>query len=133
MMWEECGVVRDATSLTRGLARLTELRARIEEVDVRPSEEGWNDLAHVLDLRAGVTIAEATLLGTLARRESRGCHNRSDYPELDPALRVNFRMRLGEDGALSEPQPEPVPAVRAELDEWMRRPWDADVEGRLLE
>ncbi len=132
LMWEECGVVRDDPSLKRGLARLAELRSRIGDVDVRPSEEGWNDLAHVLDLRAGLTIAEATMKGALVRRESRGCHNRSDYPDLDPALRVNFHMRL-EDGALSEPEPVPVPTVRAELEEWMSRPWDADVEGRLLE
>jgi succinate dehydrogenase / fumarate reductase flavoprotein subunit len=131
-MWEECGVVRDDPSLTRGLARLAELRSRIGDVDVRPSEEGWNDLAQVLDLRAGLTIAEATMKGALVRRESRGCHNRSDYPDLDPALRVNFHMRL-EDDMLSEPEPVPVPTVRAELEEWMNRPWDADVEGRLLE
>jgi len=133
LMWEECGVVRDGDALTRGLARLAELRARLGEVDVRPSEEGWNDLAHVLDLRAGFAVAEATFKGALARRESRGCHSRSDYPDLDPALRVNFHMRLAEDGELSEPEPVPVPNVRAELDEWMSRPWDADVEGRLLE
>jgi succinate dehydrogenase / fumarate reductase flavoprotein subunit len=133
LMWEECGVVRDGDALTRGLARLAELRARLGEVDVRPSEEGWNDLAHVLDLRAGFAVGEATFKGALARRESRGCHSRSDYPDLDPALRVNFQMRLAEDGELSEPEPVPVPNVRAELDEWMSRPWDADVEGRLLE
>lgn len=34
--------------------------------------------------------ARATLESALERRERRGCHNRSDYPETDTALRVNL-------------------------------------------
>ncbi|MEP7021309.1 MAG: hypothetical protein ABI808_11695 [Pseudonocardiales bacterium] len=48
----------------------------------------------MLDLRAGVPLAEATLRGALVRTETRGCHNRSDFPDLDEALRVNFRSGL---------------------------------------
>ena len=32
------------------------------------------------------------MLGAKARRETRGCHNRSDHPELDPALTVNHHV-----------------------------------------
>ena len=106
---------------------------RVKHVDVRPSEEGWNDLAQVLDLQAGLTVAEATLRGALVRTETRGCHNRSDFPELDPALQVNFQMRLTSEGALSDPAPVAVPPVPAELQEWLEKPWDIDFEGRLLE
>jgi succinate dehydrogenase / fumarate reductase, flavoprotein subunit len=133
VMWEECGVVRDEASLARGCKQLTDIRARLADVDVRPSEEGWNDLAHVLDLGAALTVAEATFAGALVRRETRGCHNRSDCPELDPALTVNFRMRLTDDGGLSDPEAVPVPLVRAELQAWMQTSWDARLEGRLLE
>jgi succinate dehydrogenase / fumarate reductase flavoprotein subunit len=133
VMWEHCGVVRDGAAMTKGLVRLAELGERVGDVDVRPSEEGWSDLAQVLDLRAGLAAAEATLHGALARRESRGCHSRSDCPDLDPALRVNFQMCLDTDGALTQPQPVPVPSARAELEGWMNRPWDAELAGRLLE
>ena len=34
--------------------------------------------------------ARATLEGALERRETRVCHNRSDYPELDPSMQVNL-------------------------------------------
>jgi succinate dehydrogenase / fumarate reductase, flavoprotein subunit len=34
--------------------------------------------------------ARATLESALERRETRGCHNRSDYPGLDSALQVNL-------------------------------------------
>ena len=71
-MWEHAGVVRDEASLQVGLDRLAELRGRLGDVDVRPTEEGWGDLAHRLDLGAGIAVAEATLAGALgpARRRA---------------------------------------------------------------
>jgi hypothetical protein len=35
----------------------------VARVDVRPSAEGYHDLAHALDLRASLLLAEAMLLG----------------------------------------------------------------------
>ena len=81
-MWETCGVVRDHAGLEHGLDRVVELRGLASEVDVRPTSEGYADLAHALDLRASLLAAEATLLGALARRESRGAHQRRDHPAL---------------------------------------------------
>jgi succinate dehydrogenase / fumarate reductase flavoprotein subunit len=133
VMWEHCGVVRDGAGMTKGLDRLAELGERVGDVDVRPSEEGWGDLAQVLDLRAGLAAADATLHSALARRESRGCHSRSDFPDLDPTLRVNFQMYLDTGGALTQPQPVPVPSERTELEGWMNQPWDTELAGRLLE
>ena len=92
LMWECCGVVRDEQGLTQGLGRLAAIRSLLGAVDVRPSAEGWGDLATACDLRAGLAVAEATLIGALARRETRGCHNRSDFPALDPALGVNLTI-----------------------------------------
>ena len=51
-MWETCGVVRDQAGLRRGLERVAELRELAREVDVRPTAEGYADLADALDLRA---------------------------------------------------------------------------------
>jgi len=133
VMWERCGVVRDETGLLDGIARLDEIRAVLGDVDVRPSAEGWSDLAQLIDLRAGLLVAEATMRGALARRESRGCHNRTDFPELDPALRVNFHHRLGDDGRPIDPWSEPVPPVPDELLPWLEQAGPADLAGRLLE
>lgn len=133
LMWEHCGVVREAGSLGEGRSGISELRARLDEVDVRPTEEGWGDLAQVLDLRAGLTVAEATLEGARVREETRGCHNRLDFPELDPSLQVNFQTQLTANGTLAPLDPVPPPEVRAELREWLTRPWDVDLESRLLE
>jgi succinate dehydrogenase / fumarate reductase, flavoprotein subunit len=133
VMWERCGVVRDDAGLRDGLSRLDEIRAVVADVDVRPSAEGWSDLAQLVDLRAGLLVAEATMRGALARRESRGCHNRADFRDLDPALQVNFYNGLGEDGRLVDPWSEPVPPVRDELRTWLNHAGPADPAGRLLE
>jgi succinate dehydrogenase / fumarate reductase, flavoprotein subunit len=131
-MWETCGVVRDQAGLGRGLERVAELRELAGQVDVRPTSEGYADLAHALDLRASLGTAEATLLGALARTESRGAHQRRDHPQLSPELRVNFQARADADGRLGT-DPKPVPPVPAELRAWVEVGEDLSTAGRLLE
>ena len=97
-MWRFCGVVRTAAELQEGLRVLDDVRTHVSEVDVRPSDEGWFSLAHAFDLRAMLSTAEATLRAALARTETRGAHNRADYPDLDPRLRINFICTLDADG-----------------------------------
>jgi succinate dehydrogenase / fumarate reductase flavoprotein subunit len=131
-MWETCGVVRDQAGLQRGLERVAELRELAGQVDVRPSSEGYGDLAHALDLRASLAAAEATLLGALARTESRGAHQRRDYPALSPELQVNLQTRLDVSGRLSTAT-RPVPPVQPELQALANTTQDVSVAGRLLE
>jgi succinate dehydrogenase / fumarate reductase flavoprotein subunit len=131
-MWETCGVVRDQAGLEHGLDRVAELRELAREVDVRPTSEGYADLAHALDLRASLTAAEATLLGALARHESRGAHQRRDHPELSPRLRVNFQTRLDIDRRLTTAT-QPVPPIPSDLRALADASQDVSVAGRLLE
>jgi succinate dehydrogenase / fumarate reductase, flavoprotein subunit len=131
-MWETCGVVRDQAGLQRGLDRVVELRELAADVDVRPTSEGYADLAHALDLRGSLAAAEATLLGALARTESRGAHQRRDHPELSPELRVNFRVRSDAAGRLTTTA-DPVPPVPSKLQAWADATEDVGVAGRLLE
>jgi succinate dehydrogenase / fumarate reductase flavoprotein subunit len=127
LMWEQCGVVRSETGLRDALKEVIALREAAVDVDVRPGAEGWTDLAHALDLRAGLVSAEATLRCAIERRETRGAQIRADYPDLDPALQVNFHV-----DARMEPWSEPVPPVPPGLREWIERPVELSA-GRLLE
>jgi len=77
-MWNHVGVVRDAAGLERFLALHGDLAARLST-----SVEGRN-LATVTGL-----IARAAL----ARKESRGGHYRSDYPDTDATLRHRSVVR----------------------------------------
>jgi succinate dehydrogenase / fumarate reductase flavoprotein subunit len=132
-MWEWCGVTRDDAGLEKCRSRLAEIGKLVGDVDVRPSAEGWSDLAQLVDLRAGLLAADATVRGALARRETRGCHNRTDRPELDPALQVNFHTRADDDGGVLEPWSVPVPPVPDELVGWLAEAGPPDLAGRLLE
>jgi succinate dehydrogenase flavoprotein subunit len=132
LMWEHCGVVRDETGMQDGLRKLGDLTQAAESVDIRPGQEGWVELEHVLDLRAGLRTAEATLRCGLERRESRGAHARADFPAVDPALERNFYTRVeGRDRPLTV-WSEPVPAIPAPLKRLLTDE-EMEVAGRLLE
>jgi succinate dehydrogenase / fumarate reductase flavoprotein subunit len=133
LMWERCGVIRDEAGLREGLAGIGELTGAAERVDVRPGEEGWTDLAHALDLRAGLLASAATLRGALERRETRGAHNRLDYPGIDPQMQVNFHARLDPESRGLEVWREPVPPVPDHLGQWAVEGEELDVSDRLLE
>ena len=132
LMWEHGGVVRDEGRMRDGLLKLGEIADASRTVDIRPGEEGWFELAHVLDLRAGLRTAEATLRCALERRESRGAHNRSDFPGLDPGLQRNFYVRLGHRDTPMTVWSEPVPGIPAGLRALVAED-ELPVAGRLLE
>lgn len=121
LMWEHCGVVRDQAGLGEGLDGLAQIRDASHQVDVRPGAEGWSDLVNLLDLRAGLIAAEATIRAALERRETRGAHNRSDFPQLDPTLGVNFHSRAEPDPGQVLVWSEPVPSPTPEQEEWLEK------------
>ncbi|KJK46100.1 succinate dehydrogenase, partial [Lentzea aerocolonigenes] len=124
-MTEHAGVVRDESSLRKGLAELDELEERIRDVGVHPDLAGFQDLAHAFDLKSSALAARATLECALERRETRGCHNRSDFPDLDPAQQVN--LVWAGPGWVDR---EEIPAVPDEIAALMR---DVDTAGKLVE
>ncbi|MEV4537750.1 FAD-dependent oxidoreductase [Asanoa sp. NPDC049518] len=107
------GVVRDEPGLLAGLAELDAIEDRMRDVGIHPDIAGFQDLAHAFDLASSALAARATLAAALERRETRGCHNRGDYPDLDPALRVNLVWSPAT-GVVHEEIP-PVPTELAEL------------------
>ncbi|MEU7897394.1 FAD-dependent oxidoreductase [Nonomuraea sp. NPDC049152] len=126
LMWERCGVVRDEDGLKNALAGIQELIARVADADVAPTAEGYDDLAHVLDLRGSLLVADATVRGALARRETRGAHNRSDYPALAEPVTLEFTSDRGL-------RARAVPTLAPELARLVELTPDHEANGRLLE
>jgi succinate dehydrogenase / fumarate reductase flavoprotein subunit len=99
-MADDVGPLRDAARLRRALARIEELTVALGErpfgaptaFDLRRLE--WFDLRNML-LVGRVVAATA-----LAREESRGAHQREDFPDVEPAWRVNQTVRWRE-GAIA--------------------------------
>ncbi|GAT71979.1 fumarate reductase flavoprotein subunit [Microbacterium sp. HM58-2] len=119
------GVVRSDEGLRAGLAELDLIEERMQDVGIHPDIAGFQDLAHAFDLKASALAARATLEAARERRETRGCHNRSDYPDLDPALQVNL-VWSPRDGVTREE----IPAIPEEIAGLMR---EVDTTGKLVE
>lgn len=125
IMTEYCGVVRDEEGLKTGLEKLDEVEAKFADVGVHPDLAGYAELAHAFDLKSSILAARATLQSALERRETRGAHNRSDYPEMDPNLKVN--MVWSPDGTVVQ---EPIPDVPEEIQALIG---DVSQDGKLVE
>ena len=124
-MTQHAGVVRSEKGLRAGLAELDMIEGRMEDIGIHPDIAGFQDLAHAFDLKASALAARATLEAALERRETRGCHNRSDYPDTDPTLQVN--LVWSPTGGVTH---ESIPEIPAEIAELMR---EVDTEGKLVE
>ncbi|MFI1485445.1 FAD-dependent oxidoreductase [Streptomyces sp. NPDC020747] len=124
-MTEHAGVVRDEDGLRAGLAELAEIDARMKNVGIHPDIAGFQDLAHAFDLKSAALAARATLEAAIERRETRGCHNRSDYPAMDPALQVNlvWSPKTGITRESIAPVPDEIAAAMEEV----------STEGKLVE
>ena len=125
IMTEHAGVVRDEVGLRAGLAELEVIEARMANLGIHPDIAGFQDLAHAFDLKSAVVAARATLEAALERRETRGSHNRSDYPELDPSLQVN--LVWSGPGRIER---EAIPPIPDEIASLMR---EVSSEGKLVE
>ncbi|WP_067246492.1 FAD-binding protein [Microbacterium resistens] len=124
-MTEHAGVVRDEEGLRTGLAELDGIEERMARVGIHPDIAGFQDLAHAFDLRSSALAARATMEAALERRETRGCHNRSDYPDMDPALQVNLVWSPGTGVTREE-----IPPIPEEIGRLIR---EVDQAGKLVE
>jgi succinate dehydrogenase/fumarate reductase flavoprotein subunit len=83
LTWEKVGPLRDADGLQEALAGIEEIRAESQDIrlaDIKPCNL---DILDVIELPHMLATAEAIAASSLERRESRGAHVRSDFPERD--------------------------------------------------
>ena len=106
-------IIREEKGLKVGLGKVQDLVERSARAGTGgPNGKNFNPGWHAaLDLQSMVNNAHALFLGAIERRESRGAHTRSDYPELDEELgKVNFVVRKdGSEMKLDSMAKEPIP------------------------
>ena len=80
--------------LRAGLAHLKRLRAKID--GALAAQNRW-ELTRCLEVRNLYDLGEIAFLAALERKESRGLHQRSDYPYTDPLLggKLLYLRRVG--------------------------------------
>ena len=100
IMWKYCGVIKNETLLLEGLSKIESIKTKLSDVDVRIDQYNCEDLALILDLQSSLISAKATIVSALQRKESRGAHQRSDFPLLDPLFKFNCVVSIEDDNNL---------------------------------
>jgi succinate dehydrogenase / fumarate reductase, flavoprotein subunit len=98
VMADDVGPFRSAAKLERALAGIGDLTAELGE---RPFGDGRRfDMQRIdwFDLRNMLVVARVVTLAALRRRESRGAHQREDFPGMLPEWRVNQVARWHDGG-----------------------------------
>jgi succinate dehydrogenase / fumarate reductase flavoprotein subunit len=94
------GVFRTGEKLTEALATIRELRARSAHAPVVDKGSVYNsNLLHALELENLLDLAEVTVMGALARQESRGAHARRDFATRDDVNWLKHTLAWRTDGA----------------------------------
>ncbi len=133
IMWENGGVVKNEEKLKEGVKKIKDLKEASKNLDVRPDSEGYQDLMLAFDLEASIVSSEATLLSALNRRESRGAHQREDFPEIAKDENVNIRIELDKDQSINLYK-ESIPSLNKKLEELINKTKEiSSFEGMLLE
>ena len=100
IMWEYCGVVKNEKLLNTGLKKIREIKNKLHNICVRIYDHNCQDLITVMDLESSIITAEATILSALKREESRGAHQRNDYPEINSEKCYNTLIKLDKNNNL---------------------------------
>jgi len=100
IMWKYCGVIKNETLLLEGLSKIESIKTKLSDVDVRIDQYNCEDLALIFDLQSSLFSAKATIVSAIQRNESRGAHQRSDFPLLDPLFQFNCVVSMDDDNNL---------------------------------
>jgi len=112
-MYDDAGVFRNSERLERCLAKVGELRERGRNVVVDDTGDRFNtDLVSVFELESMLEMADCLVTGALARTESRGAHQRLDFPNRDDEHFLVHQLTLREPDGPPRVETLPVTLTR---------------------
>ena len=114
-MWDLAGPFRTGDKLSAALARIKEMKHNLEHLRIGAEQRFNLDVQDGFELRAMITIAETVVQAALSRTESRGAHQREDFPLTDYQLIKNQVLEL-RDGELLCRWAQPVRLDRSQLE-----------------
>ena len=95
LMWEKAGPFRIGAKLAGALGRIQQMqRDDLPNITVTDETLYNLDLLDWFELRAMLTTAEAVVGSALSRNESRGAHQREDFPDSNESLLKNQVMEM---------------------------------------
>jgi succinate dehydrogenase / fumarate reductase, flavoprotein subunit len=102
VMMDDVGIFRDPEGMANAVERVAELKERFRHVAVNDKGKRFNtDLLEVWELENLLDLAQVTAVCALNRTESRGAHQRADYPgRNDDEWLKHSLASLGSDGSV---------------------------------
>ena len=98
VMWEKAGPFRTADQLQEALDGIRKIHNTASAV--RPPDAFNLDLQDRLELKAMLITAEAVVRAAIGRTESRGAHQRLDYPDSNSGLARSQVIEMEDDALL---------------------------------
>jgi fumarate reductase flavoprotein subunit len=112
-MEDVAGIYRSGPAMAKGLDTLGELQGRIGKVGIADTSRSFNtELLAALELANMLDIGECILQSGLQREESRGAHQRTDYPSRDDQRFLLHQLVHREPDGASRVEPLPVTITR---------------------
>jgi fumarate reductase flavoprotein subunit len=97
------GIYRDAAGLEATCQTISALQGRYEHIEVHDKSNVFNtDLQQALELKNMLDVAETVSASALARKESRGAHQRLDFPERDDDSYLRHSLATRQPGGRPE-------------------------------
>jgi succinate dehydrogenase / fumarate reductase, flavoprotein subunit len=94
-MWRKVGAFRNAADLDEARARIRAMRQNeLDGLTIAPEADFNTSVVEWFELRNGLLAAEAVATAALGRQESRGAHQRDDFPKADDRFLANQRLTL---------------------------------------
>lgn len=108
------GIIRTKKELDDAIAKIADIRKRIENVKVEGGRH-FNPGFHLaFDLDNMLLVAESTAKSAVIREESRGGHTRDDFPGMNSKWRLVNNVSTF-DGSKVNVRQEPLPEIRKDL------------------
>jgi len=108
VMWDDVGVLRDASGLARGLSALDAIDDELEATGLPDADRAFNLTWHDwLNLRSLTTVSKVITAASIARENSRGAHYREDFPDAGDLEKSTFTV-VRETGGALKTNNEPV-------------------------
>jgi succinate dehydrogenase / fumarate reductase flavoprotein subunit/fumarate reductase (CoM/CoB) subunit A len=92
LMWQKVGAFRNAGDLAAARDRIRAMRDELADLAVSGQTVHNTSLVEWFELRNGLVAAEAVATAALNREESRGAHQRDDFPRTDDRFRRSQRL-----------------------------------------
>ena len=100
-MTTKFGIFRKENSMLKGLSDIKKMQEKMSKVSLKNKDHKLNHaLIRLLELEGMLLLAEVVAIGAIKRKESRGSHKRTDYPERDDENFLKHTLVKGEEESM---------------------------------